>query len=274
LKKKVNRKLPALEGEAVKKVRDIPNLAPEAQVQDTFDPQAIGPDEGFDKEIGPERTCIVTRTKGSPETMIRFVLGPDLAVVPDIRQKLPGRGVWVTARADKVAEAVKRQAFARGFKTKAVASANLPDELDALLRQDCLQFLSLVNKAGLAITGFAKVEAAIEAGQIAGILHAADAGADGIRKVGQALRRRFGEDQHRPQIKLFTGEQLDLALGRTNVIHAALLTGAASAALVTRCRRLMDYRSTVLPLRDGRVFASPEGSAGLEDHRAGENNSE
>jgi predicted RNA-binding protein YlxR (DUF448 family) len=197
--------------------------------------------------------------------MIRFVLGPDLNVVPDIRQKLPGRGVWVTCRADKVAEAVKRQAFARGFKVKAVVSASLSDDLDVLLRQDCLQFLSLVNKTGLVVAGFAKVEAAIDAGHIVGLLHAADAGADGVRKLGQALRRRFGDDQQRPQIKLFDGEQLDLALGRTNVIHAALLTGATSEAFVTRCRRLTAYRSNALPEQDGRVLASSQDLTGSED---------
>ncbi len=240
----------------MKKARDIQDLAPDSLTPET----------------GPERTCIVTRTKGSPEDMIRFVLGPDLRVVPDIRQKLPGRGVWVTGHADKVAEAVKRQAFARGFKVKAVAPASLPDELEALLRQDCLQFLSLVNKAGLVVAGFAKVEAAIESGHIAGLLHAADGGADGVRKLGQALRRRFGDNQQRPQIKLFAGEQLDLALGRTNVIHAALLAGATSEAFVTRCRRLTAYRSNALPEQDGRVLASSEDFTGPEDVAGSEDN--
>lgn len=243
---------------SVKRARDIQDLAP-----DTLAP-----------ETGPERTCIVTRAKGSPETMIRFVLGPDLAVVPDIRQKLPGRGVWVTGRADKVAEAVKRQAFSRGFKAKAVVSATLSDDLEVLLRQDCLQFLSLVNKAGLVVAGFAKVEAAIEAGHIAGLLHAADGGADGVRKLGQALRRRFGEAGHRPQIKLFTAEQLDLALGRTNVIHAALLAGATSEAFVTRCRRLTAYRSDALPEQDGSVLASAEDLTGPQDRTGLEDNQE
>jgi len=80
--------------------------------------------------------------------MIRFVMGPGAIVVPDIGRKLPGRGVWVTARADRVAEAVKRQAFSRGFKTKAVASESLAAEIEALLTKDCLQALSMANKAG------------------------------------------------------------------------------------------------------------------------------
>jgi predicted RNA-binding protein YlxR (DUF448 family) len=199
--------------------------------------------EPADAETGPERTCIVTRTKGSPEDMIRFVIGPGALVVPDIRRKLPGRGVWVTARADRVREAVKRQAFARSFKTKVIASDALASEIEALLTQDCLQALSIANKAGQVITGFGKVEETIASGAIAGLIHASESGADGIRKLGQSLRRRFGEGAVRPRVELFHSEQMDLALGRTNVIHAALIKGAASEAFLNRCRRLALFRS-------------------------------
>ena len=84
--------------------------------------------------------------------MIRFVLGPGETVVPDIRRKLPGRGVWVTASAARVEEAVKRQAFARGFKKKVGAPENLAAEVEALLTQDCLQALSIANKAGQVVS--------------------------------------------------------------------------------------------------------------------------
>ncbi|WP_036258884.1 RNA-binding protein [Methylocapsa aurea] len=199
--------------------------------------------ERGDAEAGPERTCIVTRTKGAPEDMIRFVVGPGAVVVPDIRRKLPGRGVWVTASADRVNEAVKRQAFARGFKTKVTASAALAAETEALLAQDCLQALSIANKAGQVVTGFGKVEETIAAGAVAGLVHASGCGADGVRKLGQSLRRRFGSESARPRIELFESGQLDLALGRANVIHAALIAGPASEAFLGRCRRLALYRS-------------------------------
>jgi uncharacterized protein len=197
----------------------------------------------LDAEGSPERTCIVTRTKGLPEDMIRFVMGPGAIVVPDIGRKLPGRGVWVTARADRVAEAVKRQAFSRGFKTKAMASESLAAEIEALLTKDCLQALSMANKAGLVITGFAKVDQAIALRAIAGLVHAADCGADGRRKLGQALRRRYGCDGAMPRVDLFSSGQLDLALGRTNVIHAALIEGPASEGFSGRCRKLALYQS-------------------------------
>jgi uncharacterized protein len=191
----------------------------------------------------PERTCIVTRLKGPPQRMIRFVLGPDQSVVPDIRRKLPGRGVWVTARAGVVTEAVKRQAFSRSFKAKAVASDNLAAEIDLLLTQDCLQALSLANKAGQTVTGFTKVEDAIATAAVAGLIHAAGCGADGVRKLEERFRRRYGEGKAIAVIDLFRSGELDLAFGRTNVVHAALLEGAASDGFLERCQRLILFRS-------------------------------
>ncbi len=191
---------------------------------------------------GPTRTCIVTRRERSPDEMIRFVLAPDGTATPDLRRKLPGRGVWVTATAANVAEAVKKRAFERGFKGKARAPDGLVALIDRLLEAECLQGLSLANKAGLVVTGYAKVEAAIAAGDILAALHASDGGADGKRKIGQALKRRFGATPP-PELETFDSGQLDLALGRANVIHAALRPGPASAALLARVERLQAYRS-------------------------------
>ena len=165
-----------------------------------------------------ERTCIVTRQRGAPDAMIRFVCAPNGALAPDIRSRLPGRGVWVTARADVVAEAARKQIFARQLKASVKAPPELASEVDRLLEADCLQSLSMVNKAGLAVAGFNKVGAALEKGEAAAILEAVDGGADGKRKIAQAVRRGSGAVE---TIALFTSSQLDLALGRTNVIHAA-----------------------------------------------------
>ncbi|PNG25784.1 RNA-binding protein [Methylocella silvestris] len=212
---------------------------------------AAAEDPFEDSEKGPERTCVVTRRKAAPDEMIRFVVGPDGGVVPDIRQKLPGRGVWVTASAAKVTEAVARQAFARGFKKKVAVSPTLAVEVEALLTRDCLQSLAIANKAGQVIAGFGKVEEAIAGGAIEGVIHACDGGEDGARKLAQCLRRRFGDENVRPLIELFRSDQLDLALGRSNVVHAALLTGSASAAALVRCRRLAMYRQEFPVSRQG-----------------------
>jgi predicted RNA-binding protein YlxR (DUF448 family) len=210
---------------------------------------------------GPERMCIATRERRAPEELIRFVLGPEGTIVPDIKAKLPGRGVWVTARAKLVEDAVRRQAFSRGLKANVKAAATLPADVDALLERDCLQSLSLANKAGAVVTGFTKVEAAINGGNIALLLHAKGASADGIRKVAQAARRKYGASCP-PEINLFDSGQLDLALGRANVIHAALKAEPASRAFLARCRRLATYRS--MGLAD-EPHTSPEAGSGAQN---------
>lgn len=195
-----------------------------------------------DAEAGAERTCIVTRQKGPPEAMIRFVIGPGTVVVPDIRRKLPGRGVWVTAHSERVAEAVRRRAFARCFKAQVQASEALPAEIDSLLAADCLHSLSMANKAGQVVTGYAKVESAIAAGEVLVLVHAGDGASDGKRKLDRSLHKAMRGTAYEPPIELFLSDQLDLALGRTNVIHAALMPGSASRAFLARCRKLALYR--------------------------------
>lgn len=197
------------------------------------------------KDGGNDRMCIVTRARRSPDEMIRFVADLGGEIVPDIKRKLPGRGVWVTAERDRVNEAVKRQAFARSLKCAVRVPADLAIQVDLLLERDALQSLAMVNKAGKIVAGAAKVLAEIESGPLAGLIEARDGGADGARKLHQALTRRFGEaSSNVPRIELFESCQLDLALGRTNVIHAALKTGGASEAFLARCRRLAAYRGT------------------------------
>jgi uncharacterized protein len=193
---------------------------------------------------GPERTCAVTGRKDAPAAMIHFCLSPEGKVVPDLRRRLPGRGVWVSARRAVVDEAARRQVFSRGFKTKAEASPDLGAEVEQLMEAEALQFFSIVNKAGLVVAGAAKVEAAIASGAVAALIHAADASNHGVLKVERALRARLGDAADSiPKINIFTSRQLDLALGRSNVIHAALGHGEASAAFLKKAQRLSDYRA-------------------------------
>lgn len=191
-----------------------------------------------------ERTCIVTRRREAPEAMIRFVRAPDGVLTPDIRSRLPGRGAWVTARAEIVAEALKRRAFSRQLKAEVSASPSLPADVDRLLETDCLQSLAMANKAGAVTAGFGKVCEALEKGAVAALLEARDGSAEGRRKLAQAARRaaRGAGEQAPPTISLFDSLQLDLALGRTNVIHAALAPGGPTHAFLARCRRLAAYR--------------------------------
>lgn len=190
------------------------------------------------EEGGAERTCVVTGETGAPKAMLRFALSPEGVVTPDVRRKLPGRGVWTKLDARVVARAAK--GFAKGFRQPVKASATLADDVDALLAEDALQFLGLVNKSGLLVAGNAKVESAIRSGRAKALIHASEAKPDGVRKLDGLAR---GLDKPIPSINLFATARLDLALGRTNVIHAALHAGPPSAAFLARVVRLIAYRS-------------------------------
>lgn len=211
----------------------------------------------------PERTCIVTREAKASAGLIRFVLGPDQQVYPDLKHKLPGRGVWVTARADKVEEAVRRRLFSRAFKTEVRAAETLPHDIRRLLRDDLRQALALANKAGSVITGFHKVEAAITDKPIVALIHAAEAAEDGRRKIANQLRKRLGDAiSGFPVIQDLSNDELDLALGRSHVIHAALVAGAGSDGFLIRWHRYRAWRGS-----EADQAGSREGAGAPDDVR-------
>jgi hypothetical protein len=193
---------------------------------------------------GTERTCALTRRVLPATEMVRFVVAPDGAVVADIKRKLPGRGLWITATGAAVAEAVKRNVFARGFRREVKVADNLAAETERLLERSALDALAIAGKAGQVISGFSKVEAALGRDGVAALIHAADAADDGKRKLAAALRRNSDEKPREiAVIETFSGAQLDLALNRPNVVHAALLAGPVSETFLARARRLERFRS-------------------------------
>jgi predicted RNA-binding protein YlxR (DUF448 family) len=190
-----------------------------------------------------DRTCIVTRQAGEPDGLIRFVVGPDASVVPDIKRKLPGRGCWVTADRRHVDEAARRNLFRRAFKSDVSVPDGLGAMVENILVQNALGALGLARKAGVMALGAAKVEASVRSGEAVAVLHAHEAQADGVRKIGQARRATVhlgGPDI--PAYKLFSEAELGLALGGTNVIHAAVLAGDAGKAALKRMVALDRYR--------------------------------
>jgi predicted RNA-binding protein YlxR (DUF448 family) len=190
-----------------------------------------------------ERTCIVTRKRAEPDDLVRFVVGPDSALVPDLKRNLPGRGCWVTADRLHVDRAVSRKAFARALKADVVVPPDLGEMVDRLLARSALGALGLARKAGAVALGAAKVEAAVRSGKALGVVHAVEASEDGIRKIAQA--RRAVEHAGGPSIsvyKLFSEVELGLALGGTNVIHAAVLASEAGKAAAKRMVALNRYR--------------------------------
>ncbi len=192
---------------------------------------------------GSERTCIVTRNSGPPDQLIRFVVGPDGQIVPDLKRTLPGRGCWVSARHDCVERAAKKNAFARALKSEVSVRPDLAQLVDGLFARAALGALGLARKAGAVVSGASKVEAAVKSGKALAVIHAADAADDGVRKLGQ-VRRRAGLSNlpEVPAYKLFLQAELGLALGGTNVIHAAVLAGDPGKAAVKRMVALDRYR--------------------------------
>ncbi|MBB99403.1 MAG: DNA-binding protein [Rhodobacteraceae bacterium] len=192
-----------------------------------------------------ERCCALTREVRPVSQLIRFVAGPDGRVVADLRRRLPGRGVWVTATRDCVAEAQKRKVFARGFKDAAVrVEGDLAAEVDALLERAALNAVSLARKAGEVVSGFAKVEAALRGGDpVIGLIQASDGGDDGTGKLAAIARARFADAGGCRIVRTFESTQLDLALGRSNVIHAALLAGRAAKNALDRIADLERFRA-------------------------------
>jgi len=199
------------------------------------------------------RSCALTRVRRPKDELIRFVIGPDGTVVPDLKERLPGRGVWLTAAHDTVADAAKRKVFSRALKVEAKAPEGLAAKVETLLAEAAQSALALANKAGEVVFGNAKVEEALRKGRVLALIHAKEAAEDGCRKLdGKARGMREGSPV--PAVRAFSADELGLASGRTNVIHAALIQGGAARNVLAAASRLERYRK-------GRAaFASQNGS--------------
>jgi predicted RNA-binding protein YlxR (DUF448 family) len=175
------------------------------------------------------------------DALVRFAAAPDGTVVPDLRHRLPGRGVWVTAEREMVEAAVRKRLLARAFDGGVTVDPDLPALVDRLLFAAAVAALSMARKAGAVVGGFAKVEAALASEPVVALIHAAEAAEDGVGKLeGAAKRHGFGALE---TIRCFDAEQLGLAFGGANVIHAAVLAGPAGANLLARVGALFRYRS-------------------------------
>jgi predicted RNA-binding protein YlxR (DUF448 family) len=191
------------------------------------------------------RMCAVTRQVRPIDQLIRFVVSPQGEVIADLKRKLPGRGLWISASRQTVAKAVRRNQFSKGFKRDVRVAPTLAADTESLLVRSVIEALAMAAKAGQVISGFGKVEDALEQRQVQALIHASDGAADGIRKLDAIVRQNAGindESREIPVVTALTSEQLDLALGRSNVIHAALLAGPAGKTFLSRSHVLVRYR--------------------------------
>ncbi len=212
------------------------------------DVQEVAETNRDSQDAGPERTCAVSRTVLGPDQLIRFVRGPDGQISPDLARRLPGRGVWVECSRKRVETAIKSNVFAKALKQQVSVPPNLAERIDKLLLRRAMDALSLANKAGLVVAGFAKVDAALASGQCQTLVHAAEAAADGSGKLTRklrAVRQSQGNTDEPVVLDTLTSADLSLAMGRANVVHAALTKGGAAANFLRDAERLQRYRASL-----------------------------
>ncbi len=187
----------------------------------------------------PRRRCIVTRESRDQSELLRFVLDPEGRVRLDLEQRLPGRGMWLSADRDVVNKAVAKNLFARAARARAVAPAGLADEVERLLARRALDTLGLARRAGQVTAGFEQVRAALRVDRAAVLLAAADGAADGRRKL-----RRLATDL--PLITAFSRAELGAALGRDDMVHVAVAPGPLARRLLSDVERLAGFRPEIV----------------------------
>lgn len=191
-----------------------------------------------------ERQCAVTRLRLPPGALLRFALNPEGCAVPDLKAKLPGRGVWITCSRDTVEKAITSHVFDRGFRQSVKTAGDLPQQIEAMLERDALQRLSLANKAGEVLLGFDKIEKALHRSREMLLIHASGASPDGCRKLDRFMKReQNGPETNGIIVNEFNADQLSLALGRPNVVHAALRNSASSQKFLFAVERLQKFRA-------------------------------
>lgn len=192
---------------------------------------------------GRERRCIVSGEVADEANLIRFALGPDDVVTPDVAAKLPGRGAWVTATRAKVEEAAKKGAFSRGFKTNAKAPGGLADLTELLLAKRCLDMLGMARRGGAIAMGATQVDSAIRSAPAFVLIEAKDGAEEGREKLMSLHIGLWGAAP--PAVCCFGGEELGVALGRERVIHACLLQERLALAWAADIGRLAGFRAIV-----------------------------
>jgi uncharacterized protein len=188
-------------------------------------------------ESGPQRRCLATGEVRPKAALVRFVVSPDGTVVPDVAGRLPGRGLWLTARRDIVAAAAAKKVFARAARRAVIASADLPDAVERLLARRCCELIGLARRAGAAVTGFEKVREELRAGRVGAALEASDGaegGRDKLLRLGRGLVA---------VVDVLTAAELGAAFGRDRAVHGALAPGRLAERLVEDASRLKGFRA-------------------------------
>lgn len=198
---------------------------------------------------GPIRRCLASGERLHQDRLLRFVVGPESELVPDLAGKLPGRGLWIRPERALLERAAARGLFARAAKTPVKVPVDLAERVGRGLRRRCLEGIGLARRAGAALAGHDKVRAVLERGEAALLLQAAD-GSPAQRARLAALGRG-----HRPDlevIEMLTAAELGEALGRGACVHLAVLPGGVAERLRLDCARAAAYDLREVARDDGR----------------------
>lgn len=179
--------------------------------------------------------------------LIRFVVGPDNYLTPDVAEKLPGRGVWVKADRASLEAAIEKKAFARGLKSRVTVPDDLVDMVDRLLAKRVLGLFSMALKSGGVLLGFDQVRSAAREDALAWRIEASDGSPDGRGKI-RVLTKAVSRELERPipaVIGCFTASELGQAFARESVVHAALRPGPLAGAVSSAATRLSGFRALI-----------------------------
>ena len=223
----------------------------------TTEPETPAPDEfDLEPEIGPLRRCVLTRVRLPKERMIRFVVGPDRAVVPDLAARLPGRGIWLSASGDVIeprrAQADDRRQLVRAFARAARGPVTVPPDLLAVLSEALVrrisELLGLARRAGQAMAGFEKAREWLRTDRVRLVLQASDG--------SEAERARFlsGVSSSVPVFDPLPGSAMGRLFGRDFVVHVAIAPGKLGETLAVEAGRLAGLRQKSIAVA-GRITA-------------------
>lgn len=209
---------------------------------------------GLGAQSAPQRRCLATGVVHDRETLLRFVVGPDGNLTPDIGARLPGRGLWLTPQRDIVDRAVIKRAFARAARRPLAIPDGLADHVEALLAKRCMDGIGLARRAGIAVCGFDRVSEAARHGKVALLIAALD-GAEGGRGKLRSLGRGV------PLLRVLTAAELGAAFGREYVINVAIGSGPLGRRLFLDAHKLAGFRAdavvergdNTIPGRNGRI---------------------
>ncbi len=224
----------------------MPQVTPDnGETGNSTAPPASGTDRRADRDDRRARVrmCALTRQELPIDRLIRFVAAPDGVLYPDLARDLPGRGVWISGDRPSVEKAIKTNVFARSLKRKVLVPDGLAQTVDDLLAKRAVQALALANKAGLAVCGFDKVSETLDRTDTVALLNGNDAAEGGRRKLDAKMRAcSSASDRPAAIVDCLTIDEMSLAMGRANVVHAALKAGGATAKFIAEAERLVRYR--------------------------------